>query len=295
MARALYRLGHFCAAHALYVLIGWIVVAVGVSLVVRTVGSLTSNNLNLTGSQSQQATNLLAANFPPQQNGSNPIVFHVAKGNITTGANKDAVEASYKALAKAPHVYSATDPFGKSSSALTSADHRTVFIPVLLKISNGQVTEDVARRIFDATKPAQKQGIQVAAGGTMGSALSPSPTESSEAVGLLTAMLILALTFGSLIAMGLPIITAVLGLGIDYSLFLVTKYRQNLALGHDRRESVSRAVATSGSAIVFAGTTVVIALVSLAVAGIPLVATLGYVTAIAVATAVTAALTLLPA
>jgi len=326
MARALYRLGHFCAAHALYVLIGWIVLAVGVSLVVRTVGSLTSNNLNLPGSQSQQATNLLAANFPPQQNGSNPIVFHVAKGNITTGANKDAVEASYKALAKAPHVYSATDPFGKTSSALTSADRRTVFIPVLLKISSGQVTEDVARRIFDATKPAQKQGIQVAAGGTIGSALSPSPTESSEAVGLLTATFILALTFGSFIAMGLPIITAVLGLatalgmigllthvltiptvgptlatmiglgvGIDYSLFLVTKYRQNLALGHDRRESVSRAVATSGSAIVFAGTTVVIALVSLAVAGIPLVATLGYVTAIAVATAVTAALTLLPA
>jgi uncharacterized membrane protein YdfJ with MMPL/SSD domain len=326
MARALYRLGHFCAAHALYVLIGWIVLAVGVSLVVRTVGSTTTNNLNLPGSQSQEATNLLAANFPPQQNGSNPIVFHVAKGNITTGANKNAVEASYKALAKAPHVYSATDPFGKTSSALTSADRRTVFVPVLLKISNGQVTEDIARRIFDATRPAQKQRIQVAAGGTIGSALSPSPTESSEAVGLLTAMLILALTFGSFIAMGLPIITAVLGLatalgiigllthvltvpvvgptlatmiglgvGIDYSLFLVTRYRQNLALGHDRHESVSRAVATSGSAIVFAGTTVVIALVSLAVAGIPLVSTLGYVTAIAVATAVTAALTLLPA
>ncbi len=326
MARALYRLGRFCAAHPLYILIGWIVLAAGVSLAVRTVGSMTSNDLNLPGSQSQEATDLLAANFPPQQNSSNPIVFHVAKGNITTGANKNAVEASYKALAKAPHVHSATDPFGKSSSALTSTDRRTVFTPVLLKISNGQVTEDIARRIFDATKPAQKQGIQVAAGGTVGSALSPSPTESSEAVGLLTAMLILALTFGSFIAMGLPIITAVLGLatalgmigllthvltvpvvgptlatmiglgvGIDYSLFLITKYRQNLAHGHDRRESVSRAVATSGSAIVFAGTTVVIALVSLAVAGIPLVATLGYVTAIAVATAVTAALTLLPA
>jgi uncharacterized membrane protein YdfJ with MMPL/SSD domain len=326
VARALYRIGHFCASHPLYILIGWIVLAAGVSLAVRTVGSTTSNNLNLPGSQSQEATNLLAANFPPQQNGSNPIVFHVARGNITTGANKNAVEASYKALAKAPNVYSATDPFGKTSSALTSADRRTVFIPVLLKINSGEVTEGVARRIFDATKPAQKQGIQVAAGGTIGSALSPAPTESSEAVGLLTAMLILALTFGSFIAMGLPIITAVLGLatalgligllthvltvpvvgptlatmiglgvGIDYSLFLVTRYRQNLAHGHDRRESVSRAVATSGSAIVFAGTTVVIALVSLAVAGIPLVATLGYVTAIAVATAVTAALTLLPA
>jgi uncharacterized membrane protein YdfJ with MMPL/SSD domain len=326
MGRALYRLGRFCAAHPLYILLGWVVLAAGVSLAVRTVGSLTSNDLTLPGTQSQQATDLLAANFPPQQNGSNPIVFHVGKGNITTGANKNAVEASYHALAKAPHVYSATDPFGKTASALTSADHQTIFIPVLLKISNGQVTQDVAQRIFDATKPAQQQHIQVAAGGTIGSALSPSPTESSEVVGLLTAMLILALTFGSFIAMGLPIITAVLGLatalgiigllthvltvpvvgptlatmiglgvGIDYSLFLVSKYRENLARGHDRHESVGRAVATSGSAIVFAGSTVVIALVSLAVAGIPLVATLGYVTAVAVATAVTAAITLLPA
>jgi uncharacterized membrane protein YdfJ with MMPL/SSD domain len=74
MARALYRLGHFCAAHPLYILIGWIVLAAGVSLAVRTVGSLTSNDLELPGSQSQEATDLLAANFPPQQNGSNPIV-----------------------------------------------------------------------------------------------------------------------------------------------------------------------------------------------------------------------------
>jgi uncharacterized membrane protein YdfJ with MMPL/SSD domain len=326
MGRALYRIGRYCAAHPLIVLLAWIVLAVGLVGAMSRAGSMTTNDLTLPGTQSQQASDLLAENFPPQQNGSNPIVFHVGKGKITDTANKNAVEASYKALLKAPTVYSATDPFGNASSALISTDGRTIFIPVLLKVSNGQVTEDLARRIFDATAPAQKQGIEVAAGGTIGSALSPSPTESSEVVGLLTAMLILALTFGSFVAMGLPILTAVLGLatalgtigllthvftvpvvgptlatmiglgvGIDYSLFLVNKYRENLGHGLDRHESIARAVATSGSAIVFAGTTVMIALVALSVAGIPLVATLGYVTAIAVFTAVIAAISLLPA
>ena len=139
-------------------------------------------------------------------------------------------------------------------------------------------------------------------------------------------MLILALTFGSLVAMGMPIITAVLGLatalgligllghlfdiptvgptlatmiglgvGIDYALFLVTKHRDQLARGMERHESIARAVATSGGAIVFAGGTVIIALLSLWVAGIPLVASLGYASAVAVLTAVLAAITLLPA
>src|SRR5215471_7561168 len=326
MAKFLYRAGCFCAAHPLLVLLAWVVLAAGLLGVRAQVGSMTSNNLTLPGTESQQAADLLAAKFPPQQNGSSPIVFHVSKGKITDKANKDAVESSYQALLKAPDVYSATDPFGKSSSALVSADGHTAWIPVLLKVSNGQVTEALARRIFDATRPAQKAGIQVEAGGIIGSAFSPSPTEKSEVVGLLTAMLVLALTFGSLIAMGLPILTALLGLstalaiigllthvftvptvgptlatmiglgvGIDYSLFMVNKYREHASHGAAHREAIARSVATAGSAIVFAGTTVIIALVSLAVAGIPLVTTLGLVTAVAVVTAVTAALTLLPA
>jgi uncharacterized membrane protein YdfJ with MMPL/SSD domain len=326
MAKFLYRAGRFCAAHALIVLLAWIVLAAALTVLKSQFGGLPSNDQSLPGTQSQQASNLLATYFPPQQNGSSPIVFHVSKGKITDKANKDAVESSYKALLKARDVYSATDPFGKSSSALVSADGQTAWTPVLLKIGNGQVTEALAQRIFNATKPAQKQGIQVAAGGTIGSALSPSPTEQSEAVGLLTAMLVLALTFGSLVAMGLPILTALfgllaalgtiglltnvftvptvgptlatmigLGVGIDYSLFMVNKYREHQGRGADHREAIALSVATAGSAIVFAGTTVIIALVSLAVAGIPLVTSLGLVTAVAVLTAVLAALTLLPA
>src|SRR5262252_1670831 len=326
MARFLYRVGRFCAAHALVVLLAWVVLAVVVVGLKSQVGGITSNDQTLPGTQSQQASDLLAAYFPPQQNGSSPIVFHVSKGKITDKANKDAVESSRKALLKAPDVYSATDPFGNASSALVSANGHTAWIPVLLKISNGQVTEALAQRIFNATRPAQQKGIQVVAGGTIGSALSPSPTEKSEAVGLLTAMLVLALTFGSLVAMGLPILTALVGLttalgvigllthvltvptvgptlatmiglgvGIDYSLFMVNKYREHAGRGAGHREAVALSVATAGSAIVFAGTTVMIALVSLAVAGIPLVTTLGLVTAVAVLTAVLAALTLLPA
>ena len=326
MGRALYGIGRFCAAHALPVVLAWIALAIGVVGVMSAVGSMTTNDLSLPGTEGQQATDLLEAKFPPQQNGSNPIVFHVTKGKVTDAANKSAIEASYHALVKEPDVYSATDPFKNAASGLVSADGRTAFIPVLLKVSNGQVTESLAQRVFDATAPAQKQGIEVAAGGTIGSALSPSPTESSEVVGLLAAMVILAITFGSFVAMGLPILTAVLGLatalgtigllsrvftipvvgptlatmiglgvGIDYSLFLVTKYRTHLATGVERREAIARAVATAGGAIVFAGSTVVIALMSLSVAGIPLVSALGYATAIAVFTAVTAAITLLPA
>ncbi len=326
MGRLLYRLGRFCAKRPLVVLIAWLVIAIGVVAAMSALGSMTNNNLSLPGTESQAATDLLAAKFPPQQNGSNPIVFHVNSGKLTDSANKQAIEDSYKQLKKLPIVYSATDPFKNASAGLVSADSRTAFIPVLLRVSNGQITEALAQRVFNATKPAQKQGIEVSAGGNIGSALSSSPTESSEVVGLLTAMVILAITFGSLIAMGLPILTAVLGLalalgsigllsrvftipvvgptlatmiglgvGIDYSLFLITRYRDQTAAGAERHEAIARSVATAGSAIVFAGTTVVIALLSLAVAGIPLVSALGAVTALAVITAVAAAITLLPA
>src|SRR5262252_2098520 len=277
MAKFLYRIGRLCAAHPLWVLLTWVVLAVGLVGVMSQVGSVTSNNQSLPGTQSQQASDLLAAKFWPQQNGSSPILFHVAKGKITDKANKDAVESSYKALKKAPGVYSVSDPFGNASSFLVSADGHTAWTPVLLKIPNGQVTEAVAQRVFDATKPAQKQGIQVAAGGTIGSALSASPTEKSELVGLLTAMVVLALTFGSLIAMGLPILTAIVGLmtalgvigllthvltvppvaptlatmiglgvGIDYSLFMVNKYREHAGRGAGHREAIALSVATAG-------------------------------------------------
>jgi uncharacterized membrane protein YdfJ with MMPL/SSD domain len=326
MAGVLYRLGRLCVRRAVVVVALWVFLAVAVHVVVWRVGAETSNDLSLPGTESQEATDLLASRFPPQQNGSSPFVFHVPKGKITDAANKKAVEESYKALSKAPHVASAPDPFANAASGLVSKDGTTAFTPVLLDIPNGDVTEELADALLATTAPARKAGIQVAVGGNLGGVLSSSPTERSEVIGLLAAMLILALTFGSLVAMGMPIITAVLGLatalgligllghlvdiptvgptlatmiglgvGIDYALFLVTRHHDQLGRGMERHESIARAVATSGGAIVFAGGTVIIALLSLWVAGIPLVASLGYASAVAVLTAVLAAITLLPA
>ncbi len=173
--------------------------------------------------------------------------------------------------------------------------------------------------------PRRRPGIEVETGGQLGSKVSKPATESSELIGILAAMVILTLTFGTVVSMLLPIVTAILGVvstlsiieilshvftvptvsptlatmiglgvGIDYALFIVTRHFRGLQEGLDIDESIARAVATSGGAVFFAGCTVTIALVSLAVAGIPLVTTMGAMAAIAVVVAVLAALTLLP-
>ena len=326
MARALHRLGLLCARWKWVVLGVWVL---GIALLIGLAhgfGSNTSNNLRLPGTDSQAATDLLAARFPPQQNGSNPLVFHTATGKMNDADNKQAIEASYKQLKKLPHVAGVVDPFSQQGSHQISKDKKTAFIPVLLDVGGSELTQEIAESVLRAGDPGLKAGMDVAVGGSVGGELSEPATESSEVIGLVAAMIILAFTFGTLVAMGLPIVSAVLGLaaglslitilghgvtvptiaptlatmiglgvGIDYALFLVTRHRDNRRQGMELQESIAMAVATSGSAIVFAGTTVVIALLALLVAGIPLVTALGYSAAVAVVTAVLAALTLLPA
>src|SRR6185437_8097788 len=174
-----------------------------------------------------------------------------------------------------------------------------------------------------AAKPAHAAGIEVETGGQLGQKVSKPATESSELIGIIATMVILTFTFGTVVAMLLPIINAILalattlaivrmlshvttvstvaptlatmiglGVGIDYALFIVTRHFRGVDEGLDLRESIARATATSGGAVAFAGGTVTIALVSLAVADIPLVTTMGLMAAIAVVVAVCAALTL---
>jgi len=127
-----------------------------------------SNDLSLPGTESRQATDLLASRFPPQQNGSSPVVFHVTKGKITDSANKQAVKSPYKALSKAPHVASAPDPFANSASGLVSKDATTAFTPVLLDIPNGDVTEELANSILDTTAPPGRRASTSPSGATSG-------------------------------------------------------------------------------------------------------------------------------
>ena len=326
MPRLLHRLGLFAAHKKWVVLLGWLLVLIVVGALVKSVGANTSNNLELPGTDSQAATDVLAERFPPQQNGKNPIVFHTKTGKVTDSKNKQAIEGSFKRMEALPETNSATSPFSQEGQAQISKDKQTAFLTVLLNIGSEDLTEDIAQSYLDAAEPGRKAGMKVAAGGSIGTELSEPETESSEVVGLTAAMIILALTFGTLVAMGMPILSAVfglfvglsiigllghvtevptiaptlatmigLGVGIDYALFLVSRYRSEREGGSEIPDAIATAVATSGTAIVFAGGTVVIALVSLLVAGIPLVTSLGYASAFAVVTAVAASISLLPA
>lgn len=328
MAHLLHRWGAFCARRAWIVIALWVAVLVAVGAGVSTLGAQTSNDLTLPGTGSQSAKDLLTEKFPPQQNGANPIVFAVKTGKLTDADNTRAVNAAVDQIGKQPHVHSVTNPLSSQgqTAGLLSKDQQTAFAPVLMDVGSGDLTEEIAGKVLDATQPARDAGITTAAGGSIGSTLSTDESETSEIVGIVAAMLILSLVLGSLVAMGLPIVTAIVGLaaalgtvglaghllaipasgptlatmiglgvGIDYALFLITRHQDQLRDGMPMAESIATAVATSGSAIVFAGSTVVVALLALSVAGIPLVSALGLASAVAVVAAVLVAVSLLPA
>ncbi len=328
MARLLHRLGLLCARKPLVVIGLWVVLLVVVFGAVGKFGAITNNNVSLPGTGSQEATDLLKAKFPPQQNGANPIVFDIKSGKLTDDKYKQAIKESIQAIKQEKHVYSVTNPLSSKgqTAGLLSKDKRTAFAPVLMDIGSSDLTEEIAEHVYDATEPAQKAGITTAAAGNIGTTLSTEESETSEVVGIVVAMIILSLVLGSLVAMGMPILTAILGLGgalslvgllghllsiptsgptlatmiglgvgIDYALFLVTRHQEQLREGMAMQDSIANAVATSGSAIVFAGGTVVIALLSLYVAGIPLVTSLGLASAVGVVMAVLGAISLLPA
>jgi uncharacterized membrane protein YdfJ with MMPL/SSD domain len=328
VARMLHRLGMLCARKPLVVIGAWVVLLVVVFGSVARFGSLTSNDLSLPGTGSQEAKDLLQERFSPQQNGANPIVFHITSGKLTDQKYKQAIHDSVQAIKRQPHVYSVTNPLssGGQTAGLLSKDKQMAFAPVLMDVASSDLTEEIAQHVVDAADPATKAGIDVQAAGNIGTTLSTEASETSEIVGIVVAMIILSLVLGSLMAMGMPILTAVLGLGaglslvglaghllaiptsgptlatmiglgvgIDYALFLVTRHQEQLRDGMPMTDSIANAVATSGSAIVFAGGTVVIALLSLYVAGIPLVTALGLASAIGVVMAVLGSISLLPA
>ena len=326
MTGLLYRLGHACARWRFVVLGLWLVLVVALVIAANQAGSDTTNNVTLPGAGSQSATDVLSDRFPSQAYGSNPLVVATDSGKLTDSKYSKAIGTSVSNLKKNSHVTAAVSPLSDAGSGALSKNKQIGYIAVALDVGQGSITEDQANAVLDAADPAKKAGLQVAVGGYIGQELSKPDTGASDKIGILAAMVILLLVFGSAVAMGLPIVTAVLGLlcglsvvtllshiadvpttaptlatmiglavGIDYSLFIVTKHRTQVAEGMEVRESIARASATAGGAVLFAGGTVAISLLALVVAGIPLVTTLGYTSAIAVAFAILAALTLLPA
>ncbi len=326
MSGVLYRLAGFCVRHRLRVAAAWLVLVVAFVVVANGVGKETSNNLTLPGTGSTQAQDLLQDNLPKQANGTNPVVMETASGTLTTGKNEQAVKATVSSLKKAPHVIDVVSPLSSEGASALSKDKQIGYISVTINVSSSDLTEDQANEVIDAESPAREAGFKVATGGYLGQEVSTSATESSEVVGIAAAVIILLFTFGTVTAMALPIATAIVGLavglsaigllghaidvptvgptlgtmlglgvGIDYALFIVTRHRGFIEQGHPVEEAAARSVATAGGAVVFAGSTVVIALCSLAVARIPIVSALGYSAAVVVLIAVITAITLLPA
>ena len=325
MSALLHKVGAFAARRAPWVLAAWIVIAIGLVVVANSVGRPEIDNTTLPGTGSQSATDLLNDKLPEQANGSVPIVLQ-SGSSLAQGQNMQAVESTAKSLSENQYVQSVVSPFDPQGAAQITKDGKIAYLAVALKVSSGDLDDDEANSVFDAAQPARDAGIKVSAGGYLGQQLSSPSTGLSEIIGVLAALIILLFAFRTFVAAPLPVTTAIVALacglaivglagnaidvpsiaptlgimlglavGTDYSLFIISRHLRFLEEGVEPDESIARSIGTSGSAVVFAGCTVIIALLCLYFSGIPLVRSLGYTTAIVVATAVLAAITFLPA
>ncbi|HSD24262.1 MAG TPA: MMPL family transporter [Solirubrobacterales bacterium] len=325
MSALMRKIGAFAARRAPWVVAVWVVIAIGLVVVANSVGRPENDDVTLPGTGSQSATDLLDKYLPAQANGSVPIVLQ-SDTSLAQGQNAQAVNDTVKSLSQNQYVQSVVSPFSQQGADQITKDGKIAYINLALKVSSGDLDDDEANSVLDAAEPARNAGIKVSAGGYLGQQLSSPSTGLSEAIGVLAALIILVFAFRTFVAAPLPITTAVVALasslaviglaghafdvpsiaptlgimlglavGTDYSLFIISRHLRFLQEGVEPNESIGRSVGTSGSAVVFAGCTVIVALLCLYFSGIPLVRELGYTTAIVVAIAVIAAITFLPA
>ena len=321
MAHYLYRLGKWAARRRRLVLGTWLAVLVLAVVGATTLSGETSDVFELPGTESQQAIDQLADKLPGAGGATARVVLQAPEGATLQDAEMvTAVEATVAALRDAPEVVNVTDPMEGG----ISADGTIAYANVTYVDPAAELSDATKEGLEAAPQPAIDAGMTVEFGGD---ALAEQPhAGSAEVIGLLVAIVVLLFTFGSVVAAGLPILTALIGVGIgiagittatgfmdmsstaptlaimlglavgiDYALFIVTRHRQLLATGLSPEESAARAVGTAGSAVVFAGATVVIALLGLFVVGIPFLTVMGVAAAATVAVCVLIAITLLPA
>lgn len=324
MAHVLHRLGAFSARRRRTVLAGWLVFFVVLGgLTVAFKGTFTTE-FKIPGTESQKAAELVSERIPGTNpnNASGTVVFAAKPGQkLTSGAQKAAVEQSVAALAKVSKVATAGDPY---TTKAVSKDGRIVYSAIGFSANPQDVTEEQTHAIEQATKTAEQAGLQVQYGGSAAPVESEAPI--GEAIGIMVALVVLAITFGSLLAAGLPILTGIMGVGvgalgitlasgftdladtsitiaamlglavgIDYTLFILSRHRTQVADGMEIEASIAKAVGTAGSAVVFAGATVIIALVGLTVTGVPFLAQMGLGAAFTILFAILLSLTMTPA
>ncbi|RMB83449.1 MMPL family transporter [Streptomyces shenzhenensis] len=324
MATFLYRLGRLAFRRRRLVLLAWVVVLVAAGIGVSSVSGSTTDDFTLPGTQSQQAIDLLEKEFP-QASASGAtarVVIEAADGKkLTSTVHKPQVAGLVDDLRTAPQVASVVDPL---SSGLVSASGTIAYAQVTYAVPQADISTAASDALHDVVRRGADAGLAVSLGGN--AVLDEGESNAAELIGLLVAAFVLVITFGSLLAAGLPLLSAIVGVGvalcgvtvassfvdmasnaqtlalmlglavaIDYALFIVSRYRSELREGHRPEEAVGRALGTAGSAVVFAGLTVIIALVGLSVIGIAMLTTMGLAAAFAITVAVLVALTLLPA
>ncbi|MFC9703272.1 MMPL family transporter [Streptomyces sp. NPDC056943] len=325
MATFLYKLGRSAFRRRRLVALLWVALLAIAGVGAATAPAPTSGSFSIPGTEAQRAFDLLEERFPGAgaDGATARVVFKAPEGQkMTDPAHKAVVEETVSALKSgSDQIVSVTDPY---TAQAVSRDGSTAYVSVAYKVNGMELTDETREALTQAGQNAQGKGLTVEVGGD---ALQTMPeTGAGEIVGVVIAGIVLVITFGSLVAAGLPLLTAIIGVGIgvssiaalanvldlgsttstlammiglavgiDYALFIVSRYRAELADGREKEDAAGRAVGTAGSAVVFAGLTVVIALVGLAVVNIPMLTKMGFAAAGTVVIAVLIALTLIPA
>jgi putative drug exporter of the RND superfamily len=322
VATLLYRLGAF-AAHRRWLMIGvWIVVLVGVGSGAAAFKGVFTSSFTIPGTEAQRALDQLGTEIPAAGGATGRIVFEAPAGQtVQTPAVAQQIGAVITEVKSLPGVLGAVDP---ATSKAISPNGRVGIAQVQFAGQITDIPEATQQSISDITAAHATNGLQIELGG---GAVKQTPSiGSTEGIGVIVALIVLLITFGSVIAAGMTMLNALIGVGvgiagvlwvsgavqmsstapilalmlglavgIDYTLFIVSRHRQQLLSGVPLRESIARATGTAGSAVVFAGLTVLIALAGLAVVGIPFLTIMGLAAAGTVAVAVLIAITLLPA
>ena len=317
------RLAGHCYDRRRLVLVLWILALIGVTVLAQVVGTRFQNKFTSGNTESQQAANLLNARFPSKAGDTADVVFHTT---TPIADNQQAINNVVASLRPLAHVTSVTSPFSPAGAHQISPHANIAFAVVQFDTTTDKLPPAAVNKVISTAEAAARSGFQIALGGYPISSVAKISPGPSEGIGITAAIIIMLLAFGSVVAMGLPIITALFGLGIgiallelvthflvvpnfapemaamigigvgiDYALFIVTRYRQGIFEGRDPRSAVVMSLMTSGRSVLFAGGTVVISLFGLFLIGQPYMIGLATACIVAVLMVLIAALTLLPA
>ncbi len=319
-------LARWCYQHRYVVIALWLALLVGLGAATAARGTAYADDFNLSGTESARALELLEQASPDQAGDTGQIVIHSENGPVTDAAVEQRVKPMLAEVAELPHVLSVTGPYDEAGAAQIAPDGTIAFATVQFDGLAQDVPIPDIEKVIDTAQEIDGDGLQIELGGQVIQQASSEIGGTAELIGVAAAAVILFLVFGSLFASLMPILVALfgvgvgitaigqlshlmslstiaptlaaligLGVGIDYALFIVTRYRNNLKSGIAPEEAAVRALNTSGRAVLFAGGTVVIALLGLLVLGVSFLAGMGIGAAVTVLATVAAAITLLPA